>query len=123
VALSLIEYIKGQMEHHRRETFLDEYRRMLTENGIVFDERYSGVIPYVAAPRLRAACFMHPGVMLRSTPGYSWVAAMRLADSLESGTVQSVAKGTGSQGRRSIKIPLEVAGQSGFHRAEPGGDR
>jgi hypothetical protein len=37
---SLIEYIKGQVEHHRRETFLDEYRRVLTENGIVFDERY-----------------------------------------------------------------------------------
>jgi hypothetical protein len=28
------------VEHHRVETFLDEYRRMLTENGIVFDERY-----------------------------------------------------------------------------------
>ena len=36
----LIEYIKGQVEHHRRETFLDEYRRMLTKNGIEFDERY-----------------------------------------------------------------------------------
>jgi REP element-mobilizing transposase RayT len=37
---NLIEYIKGQVDHHRRETFLDEYRRMLAENGIVFDERY-----------------------------------------------------------------------------------
>jgi putative transposase len=37
---SLIEYIKGQVEHHRRETFLDEYRRLLTENGIAFDEHY-----------------------------------------------------------------------------------
>ena len=36
----VIDYIKGQVDHHRQETFLDEYRRMLTENGIVFDERY-----------------------------------------------------------------------------------
>ena len=36
----VIEYIKGQEEHHRRESFLDEYRRMLTEHGIEFDERY-----------------------------------------------------------------------------------
>ena len=37
---ALIEYIKGQMEHHRRETFIDEYRRLLAEHGIEFDERY-----------------------------------------------------------------------------------
>jgi REP element-mobilizing transposase RayT len=37
---SVIDYIKNQVEHHRVETFLDEYRRILTENGIVFDERY-----------------------------------------------------------------------------------
>ena len=37
---SVIEYIKGQEEHHRRESFLDEYRRMLRENGIEFEERY-----------------------------------------------------------------------------------
>lgn len=36
----LIEYIKGQVEHHRVESFLDEYRRMLAEHGIAFDERY-----------------------------------------------------------------------------------
>jgi putative transposase len=28
------------VEHHRREAFLEEYRRMLTANGIQFDERY-----------------------------------------------------------------------------------
>jgi REP element-mobilizing transposase RayT len=37
---SVIEYIKNQAEHHRQESFVDEYRRMLTEHGIVFDERY-----------------------------------------------------------------------------------
>ena len=36
----LIEYIKRQDEHHRRESFLDEYRRLLTRHGIAFDERY-----------------------------------------------------------------------------------
>jgi hypothetical protein len=33
---SLIEYIKNQVNHHRQETYLDEYRRLLTTNGIVF---------------------------------------------------------------------------------------
>ena len=37
---ALIEYIKGQAEHHRTESLLDEYRRLLCENGISFDERY-----------------------------------------------------------------------------------
>jgi REP element-mobilizing transposase RayT len=36
----LIEYIKGQEEHHRRTTFVEEYRRLLEEAGIEFDERY-----------------------------------------------------------------------------------
>ena len=33
-------YIAGQSEHHRVETFQDEYRRLLKANGITFDERY-----------------------------------------------------------------------------------
>ena len=37
---SLIEYIKGQPEHHRTESLLDEYRRLLRENGVSYDERY-----------------------------------------------------------------------------------
>ena len=36
----LIEYIKGQAEHHRVESFQDELRRMLGEHGVEFDERY-----------------------------------------------------------------------------------
>jgi putative transposase len=35
-----IEYIKGQAEHHRTESLLDEYRRLLRENGVPYDERY-----------------------------------------------------------------------------------
>jgi putative transposase len=37
---SLIEYIKDQAEHHRTESLLDEYRRLLREHGVSFDERY-----------------------------------------------------------------------------------
>ena len=37
---SLIEYIKDQAEHHRTESLLDEYRRLLLENGVPYDERY-----------------------------------------------------------------------------------
>ena len=36
----LIEYIKGQEEHHRKTTFEDEYRKLLLDAGIQFDERY-----------------------------------------------------------------------------------
>ena len=36
----IIEYIKNQKEHHKTETFSDEYKRLLVENGIEFDERY-----------------------------------------------------------------------------------
>ena len=37
---ALIEYIKGQVEHHRIESFQDELRRMLGEHGVVFEERH-----------------------------------------------------------------------------------
>jgi len=36
----LIEYVKGQEDHHLRTTFVDEYRKLLEEAGIEFDERY-----------------------------------------------------------------------------------
>ncbi len=36
----LIEYIKNQKVHHRTESFYDEYKRLLVENGVKFDERY-----------------------------------------------------------------------------------
>ena len=37
---ALIEYIKNQEEHHRRVDFLDEYRKLLGEADIEFDEKY-----------------------------------------------------------------------------------
>jgi putative transposase len=36
----LTDYIRNQAEHHRRETFQDEFRRLLNRYGIEFDERY-----------------------------------------------------------------------------------
>jgi len=36
----LIEYIKDQEEHHRKIVFQEELKKLLTDAGIEFDERY-----------------------------------------------------------------------------------
>ena len=36
----IINYIKKQKAHHKKENFYNEYKRLLTENGIEFDETY-----------------------------------------------------------------------------------
>lgn len=36
----IINYIKVQKEHHKTEGFYDEFKRLLIENGIDFDEKY-----------------------------------------------------------------------------------
>lgn len=36
----LIVYIKNQEEHHRKVSFLDEYKALLKEHKIEFDEKY-----------------------------------------------------------------------------------
>ena len=36
----VIRYIKNQPAHHKKENFLDEYRRMLKYFGIEYDEKY-----------------------------------------------------------------------------------
>jgi REP element-mobilizing transposase RayT len=36
----VIHYILTQEEHHRKKTFLEEYRELLDEFGIEFDDRY-----------------------------------------------------------------------------------
>lgn len=36
----LINYIKNQKEHHKKENSLDEFRRLLVENQIAFDEKF-----------------------------------------------------------------------------------
>ena len=37
---SLIEYVKNQEEHHRIKTYEEEYRDLLKEHKIEFDEKY-----------------------------------------------------------------------------------
>lgn len=36
----IINYIKNQKEHHESESFYDEFKRLLIENEIEFDEKY-----------------------------------------------------------------------------------
>lgn len=36
----IINYIKNQKEHHKKETFYDEFKNLLIEDGIEFDEKY-----------------------------------------------------------------------------------
>ena len=36
-----VEYIANQREHHRHQTFEEEYRAFLKRHGIEFDERYA----------------------------------------------------------------------------------
>ena len=36
----IINYIKNQKEHHRSESFYVEYKRLLVENDIEFDDKY-----------------------------------------------------------------------------------
>jgi REP element-mobilizing transposase RayT len=37
---ALVEYIINQEEHHRRESFQDEFRRLCMKYGVAIDERY-----------------------------------------------------------------------------------
>lgn len=37
---TILRYIKNQKEHHKRISFEDEYRSLLEEHGIEWDERY-----------------------------------------------------------------------------------
>jgi len=36
----IINYIKNQKDHHKNESFEDEYKNLLKSNGIEFDEKY-----------------------------------------------------------------------------------
>ena len=37
---TVANYIENQKQHHKKEMFIDEYRRILIANGIEYDERY-----------------------------------------------------------------------------------
>ena len=39
-SLSVRKYIRGQKEHHKRQTFEDEYKGLLSKHQVEFDERY-----------------------------------------------------------------------------------
>jgi REP element-mobilizing transposase RayT len=41
----IIDYIKNQEEHHRKKTFIDEYKELLQEFEIGFDEKYIFKLP------------------------------------------------------------------------------
>ncbi|MCU0378559.1 MAG: IS200/IS605 family transposase [Bacteroidales bacterium] len=36
----VIDYIRNQQEHHKKSSFNDEYRKLLTENGVQVNEQY-----------------------------------------------------------------------------------
>jgi putative transposase len=38
---NVIEYIKDQQQHHNQKTFMEEYKNLLKEFEIEFDERYT----------------------------------------------------------------------------------
>lgn len=37
---NVINYVMNQEEHHRKKSFLEEYKQLLDEFGIDYDERY-----------------------------------------------------------------------------------
>jgi REP element-mobilizing transposase RayT len=37
---AVVQYVKVQQEHHRTQTFQEEYRELLRRHGVDFDERY-----------------------------------------------------------------------------------
>lgn len=36
----IINYVKNQKVHHKKEKYYDEYKRLLIEHGIEFDEKF-----------------------------------------------------------------------------------
>ena len=41
----VIDYIKNQEMHHHQKTFMEEYKELLTDFGIAFDEKYIFKLP------------------------------------------------------------------------------
>ncbi|MGE5457098.1 MAG: hypothetical protein ACM3RX_01955, partial [Methanococcaceae archaeon] len=36
----IVKYVMNQQQHHKKESFREEFIRLLKENGIEFDEKY-----------------------------------------------------------------------------------
>lgn len=41
----VIQYIERQKEHHQKQTFVNEYRKVLQDFGIGYDEKYIFKMP------------------------------------------------------------------------------
>ncbi len=42
---NVAQYIANQQDHHKHTTFLDEYKKMLSDFGVEYDERYIFSLP------------------------------------------------------------------------------
>lgn len=42
---NVVQYIKNQQEHHKAVNFLDEYKKMLNDFGVEYEERYIFSLP------------------------------------------------------------------------------
>lgn len=42
---AVVKYILNQKEHHKKTTFLEEYKKMLCDFGVDYDERYIFKLP------------------------------------------------------------------------------
>jgi len=42
---TVVQYIHNQQEHHRKVVFIEEYKKILTDFGIEYDERYIFTLP------------------------------------------------------------------------------
>ena len=42
---NVVQYIHNQQEHHKRITFQDEYKKMLNDFGVEYDERFIFALP------------------------------------------------------------------------------
>jgi REP element-mobilizing transposase RayT len=42
---NVVQYIRNQQEHHKRITFQDEYKKMLNDFGVEYDERFIFALP------------------------------------------------------------------------------
>ena len=38
--LSVVKYIENQKDHHRKKTFLEEYKKFLEKFEVTYDEKY-----------------------------------------------------------------------------------
>ena len=57
---TIINYIKNQQEHHKKENFQDEIRRVFRENGIDLEEKWFWVDSWTPTEFLRGVLLSFP---------------------------------------------------------------